>query len=470
MFVHEILDRARIEHPEVEAVRDPTGSWTYRELDEASQACAGWLSEQDIRPGARLVVRAVADRRVAALLYACSRTGVIFVPVSPNTRPYQLAQIVEDAAPALVLWDIDQVCPTPGGAAPPAPVDHEWPAMFFYTSGSVARPKAVVCPHAQVWFAAHAIAARLGYRPGDIVYCRLPLSFDYGLYQMLLCAIGGATLVLADGTSDARLVPEVRDHRATIVPVVPALAGMLVRLAARGPKPTDVRLFTNTGEALTPVHIDGLRAHFPNAGVQLMFGLTECKRVSILDVDGDRTRPGSVGTPLDGTEVRILDAEGQPVPRGTPGEIVVAGPHVMAGYWRDPGLTERVFRPDPASGNRVLRTGDIGHLDEDGHLYFHGREDHIFKQRGMRTSVAEIEAAALDIPGVLEAAVVPPGSGRAAMLCVVTEHTVEQIRRGLRDRLEPAKVPDHCLVVSRLPIGPTGKVDRMALATAVGDS
>jgi acyl-CoA synthetase (AMP-forming)/AMP-acid ligase II len=216
MFVHEILDRARIEHPEAEAVRDAHGSWTYRELGRASDACATWLSEQDIPPGDRVVVRAVADRRVAALLYACSRLGVVFVPLSPNTTPYQLAHVLTDAAPALVVWNGAvatqvPVCPAPGAAGTvptgPAPANEELPALFFYTSGSVARPKAVVCPHARVCFAARAIAARLGYRPGDVVYCRLPLSFDYGLYQLLLCALGGATLVLADGTADARLLP-----------------------------------------------------------------------------------------------------------------------------------------------------------------------------------------------------------------------------------------------------------------------
>jgi acyl-CoA synthetase (AMP-forming)/AMP-acid ligase II len=335
--------------------------------------------------------------------------------------------------------------------------------LFFYTSGSTARPKAVVCPHAQVVFAAYAIAGRLGYRPSDVVYCRLPLGFDYGLYQMLLCAIGGATLVLADDSVNARLVADVRRHGATVVPVVPALAEMLVRLAARDPMPSGVRLFTNTGEALPAALIAQLRQQFPGAGIQLMFGLTECKRVSILDVDGDLAKPGSVGTPLEGTEVRIVDDAGDAVGPGQPGEIVVTGPHVMAGYWHAPELTERLFRAD--HGRRSLFTGDIGHLDADGHLYFQGRRDHIFKQRGMRTSVAEIEAATLDIPGVVAAAVVPPADGRAAFVCVVTELAVERVRAGLRDRLDPSKVPAVRLV-PRMPLGSNGKVDRAELAHA----
>ncbi|HEX4706092.1 MAG TPA: AMP-binding protein [Pseudonocardiaceae bacterium] len=464
MLVHEILDRAAVEYPDVTAVRDVSGGWTYAELADAGRACAGWLAVRGVRPGDRVVVRGNADRRVCALWYGCSLAGAVFVPVNAGTRAYQLDSIIADAEPVVVVWgdgygntldDVWSGLPRRSHAASGEI------ALFLYTSGSTAQPKAVVCPHEQVVFAAHAIAARLRYRPGDVVYCRLPLGFDYGLYQLLLCAIGGATLVLADDSVNAQLLADVLTQGATVVPVVPALAEMLVRLAARDTRPGDVRLFTNTGDALSPALIARLRARFPPAGIQLMFGLTECKRVSIMDVDGDLARPGSVGTPLDDTEVRIVDDDGNTVAPGVSGEITVAGPHVMAGYWRAPELTARRFQ------DGTLCTGDIGHLDDDGYLYFDGRRDHVFKLRGMRTSVTEIEAAALDIPGVAAAAVVPPEHGRDAFACVVTELTVEQVRGGLRDRLGPSKVLDVRLVPT-LPLGSTGKVDRAALRRAAG--
>ncbi|HEY3609020.1 MAG TPA: AMP-binding protein [Pseudonocardiaceae bacterium] len=464
MSVHEILDVAAARWPDVPAVRDARGAWTYAELAEAGRACAGWLGLRGVRPGDRVVARGIADRRVCALWYGCSSAGAIFVPVSAGTRAYQLDGIIADAEPAVVVWGdgygwtLDELWAALPGRSYAAPGDV---ALFLYTSGSTAQPKAVVCPHPQVVFAAHAIAARLRYRCGDVVYCRLPLGFDYGLYQLLLCAIGGATLVLADDSVNTGLLSDVLAQGATVVPVVPALAEMLVRLAARDSRPGAVRLFTNTGDALPPALITRLRARFPGAGIQLMFGLTECKRVSILDVDGDLAKPGSVGTPLDGTEVRIVDDAGNTVPPGLAGEIVVSGPHVMAGYWRAPELTARRFH------DGALRTGDIGHLDADGHLYFDGRRDHIFKLRGMRTSVAEIEAATVDIPGVASAAVVPPRGERAAFVCVVTELSVEQVRGGLRDRLGPSKVLEVRLVPG-LPLGSTGKVDRVALAREAG--
>jgi acyl-coenzyme A synthetase/AMP-(fatty) acid ligase len=174
-------------------------------------------------------------------------------------------------------------------------------------------------------------------------------------------------------------------------------------------------------------------------------------------------RPGTVGTALPGTEVTIRDERGQPVPTGRTGEIVVRGPHVMAGYWRDAELTASRFRTDPATGEVRLFTGDYGMLDPDGHLIFSGRRDDVYKQDGVRVSVAEVEAAAADIDEVVSVAVVPPDGERLAVLYAVTSLTTEQLLRAMRERLEPQKVPKACVVVDRIPVTPVGKVDRRAL-------
>jgi acyl-coenzyme A synthetase/AMP-(fatty) acid ligase len=480
MLVHGILDQALTDSAQAEAVRDATGSWTYHELDGASRRAARWLAGKGVGIGGRVVVQALPDRRVVALFYACSRLGAVFVPVAPGTKPFQLGHIYRDAEPVLGIGNAADVgvpvhgldepfqAAAAGGSASRAPAgdaatDPSRTLLLFYTSGSTAMPKAVVCPHARVDFAARAVADRLAYRPDDVVFCRLPLSFDYGFYQVLLTALARATLVLADATADARLAAQVIHHGATVVPLVPALALMLSRLAGRGTAAAAVRLFTNTGEEMPPAAVARLRAAYPGAGVQLMFGLTECKRVSILDVDGDLAKPGSVGTPLPGTAVRIVDDRGAVLPPGEPGQIIVTGPHVMDGYWRAPELTSRVFRHQP-DGTVALHTGDVGHLDRDGHLYFHGRNDQIFKRRGVRTSVQEIEAAALDVPGVREAALLPPAAGREAELILATDLTAAESLVMLRERLDAAKVPDRCRIVPTLPRTANGKIDRTALA------
>jgi acyl-CoA synthetase (AMP-forming)/AMP-acid ligase II len=487
-FVPDILTAALSCRPEAAAVRDHCGQWTYADLAAHSAQFARWLIADGVRPADRILVRASADRRFVAMLYGTLLAGATFVPLGSGVTPYQLGHLVRDAEPRLVIAGRDILCHTGGrwGLEPDAvweglrahhgtrlpdrPTGRIAPALLIYTSGSTAMPKAVVCPHPQVLFAAEAIADRVRYRPDDVVFCGLPLSFDYGLYQIFLAGLATAELVLADTRATAGLYGEVRRHGATVVPVVPSHALMLLRLAARDTDPTRIRLFTNTGEAMPRSTVEGLRARFPGAGVQLMFGTTECKRISIMEVDGDKVRPGAVGRALDGTEVRVIDDAGIPVAAGVVGEIVVSGPHVMAGYWRADVLSRRVFRPDPVTGRTWLHTGDYGHLDDDGYLYFAGRRDHVFKRRGVRTSTVEIEVAAAEVDGVLDVAVLPPAGGQDSVLCLVTSNgtTAVDVLDGLRERLESAKVPSRCETFEALPYGPNGKLDRVALAGLVG--
>jgi amino acid adenylation domain-containing protein len=476
------------------AVADQDGQWTYERLRDISESVANWLARQGIRHGDRVLVRVGNQREFLGLLYGVLRAGAVFVPINPGMRPYLLSGVLRDAEPALVVTTDDDVavCVEAGAhrvvtAArliddalveqlvgmvgekqlpdPPQPADL---ALLMYTSGSTSVPKAVMCPHDRVCFAAAAIAARLRYRREDVVLTAVPLSFDYGLYQAFLAAIAGAELVLTDASSPVRLMTVLRDSRATVVPVVPSLADMLIRLAGRGTPPRSVRLFTNTGAALTAPTISRLRQWFPVARVVPMYGITECKRVSVSEPDGDLARPGSVGRSLPGTTVTIQDDSGAPVVAGTLGEIVVSGPHVMAGYWRAPELTAQRFGIDPVTGHGVLRTGDYGHLDADGHLYFDGRRDDQFKRRGTRMSTVEIEAAARDITGVTDAAVLPPTADRDMVLFVTGEADPGKVIDGLAARLEPAKVPDICHVLPTFPLTPNGKIDKKALGTVDG--
>jgi acyl-CoA synthetase (AMP-forming)/AMP-acid ligase II len=198
-----------------------------------------------------------------------------------------------------------------------------------------------------------------------------------------------------------------------------------------------------------------------------MFGISECKRVTIMPPAAELDRPGSVGLPLPGTEVVIVDEAGRPVPAGQTGEIVVRGPHVMAGYWRAPEITARTFRPDPGTGQVSLHTGDYGRLDADGYLYFEGRRDDMFKHRGARVSTIEIEAAALDIPGVRGAVAVPPADGEQLTIFVATELAAPAVLRELAARLEAAKVPAVCHVVAEIPLTANGKNERKQLAALV---
>ena len=484
-LVHSLLDDAVSESATSSAVRDARDVWTYAETAEYSHAFAHWLRAKGVKHGDRVVVQLPSQRELVALFFATSRIGAIFVPLNPAMKAYHITQVLTNAEPVLIITNSAALGRFAEASVPVLDIEHVWSevealnggepvvadvrpddvAVLIYTSGSTAAPKAVICPHAQISFASQSLQSDLGYRPDDVVFCRFPLSWDYGLYKVILSVLGRSEIVLAGEESDLTLFRRMRETGATVVPIVPSLASMIATLAERDHEtPPPVRMFSNTGAALPHVTIAALRKAFPGVKVVRQFGQTECKRISIMPPEMDGERPDSVGRPLRGTKVLILDAEGNPVPTGEVGEIVASGPHVMPGYWRAPELTARAFRTDPVTGERRLHTGDYGSLDGDGFLYFEGRRDDMFKRKGIRMSTIEIEAAAMDIPGVRTAAALPPTTDRDLTLFVESELGSHVVLRELSQRLESAKVPAICKVVSDFPLTLHGKNSRQLLA------
>jgi amino acid adenylation domain-containing protein len=490
VLLADLLDRQADRAPASPALTRAERTWSYGELRARSLACAEWLRRHAVGRGDRVLVLAGNAMESVAIVFAAARMGALYALVSDQVRPFHLEHILRDCEPSLVLAEGDAVpaasrlatapvrsleeLPRAPSVSPPPQepaclsID---PVSLIYTSGSTAMPKAVVSTHRQVLFATSAIQARLDYRPGDVVFCCLPLSFDYGLYQAFLACSAGSHLVLG-GAADAgpALLDRLREHGVTILPCVPSLAAALARLVERsGAAPERLRMVTNTGAALSRPTADRLRAAIPGLAVVPMFGLTECKRVSVMEPNGDLVRPGSVGRPLPDTEAYVVDRAGRRLPAGEAGELVVRGPHVMAGYWRAPELTASRFRRDEF-GQPLLFSGDRCRTDADGYLYFLGRQDDLYKQNGFRVSAVEVEAAAGDIPAVHLAAVLPPSDGRGASLVVSGDVTPAEVLRQLAGRLEEHKLPARCLVVDDLPLGPNGKVDRRALAGLVEEA
>lgn len=484
-LLHELLDHRAACTPDAPAITAAGHTWTYRQLRELTVGAAGWLRRCGVSRGDRVLTLATADPMAVVASYAVSRIGAVHAIVSDATRPFHLAHILTDCDPRLVLavpaavdaaqrmvqdrpvYCLDELIstrPYTSAGQPGLSVD---PVALIYTSGSTAMPKAVVSNHRQVLFAASAIQRRLGYRGDDSVFCCLPLCFDYGLYQAFLCCLAGARLVLA-GAEDAgpALVGRLREQRATVLPAVPSLAAALARLLGRSTQRSDtLRMITNTGAALSPATCVRLREQLDGLAVVPMFGLTECKRVSIEAPNADLVRPGSVGRALPDTEVWVVDPDGRRLPAGEVGELVVRGPHVMCGYWRAPRLTRQRFRRD-RFGQPLLYTGDSCRLDAAGNIYFVGREDDLYKQGGYRVSATEVEAAAADVPGVLLAAVLPPAGGSAARLYVTGALTRQELVDGLAARLEPARMPGELHVVAAIPLTVNGKIDKRVLGEA----
>ncbi|MEU1763139.1 class I adenylate-forming enzyme family protein [Micromonospora sp. NPDC005652] len=478
--MHELLDAAAGRRPDDPAVCDKAGHDSYGELVVRSQVAADWLICAGVRPGDRVAVLLPPGRDMTALTYGVFRTGAALVPVSPQVGRLHLEWILRDSAPALVVChdkvsDVQALTAVPvvslqdlarHGATVadrPAPLINAGdPALLMYTSGSTTMPRAVVCPHERVRFVVDAVGSRLGYTSDDVILCRLPMSFDYGLYQLFLAAAVGAQVAFRPDLPMAATLAAARAVRATVLPLVPTMTAILLRIGVRDRRPTDVRLVTNTGEALSAAHARSLRVVFPNAAIVPMYGMTECKRITIGEPDEDLRHPDSVGRPLDGTEVLVVDSDGTPLDAGQVGEIWVKGPHVMRGYWRSASATaQRFHRPEYA--DRMLRSGDHGYLDSSGRLYFVGRRDDIFKRRGVRTSVTELEAAILSVAEVVQAAVLPPGPDGELVAWIVGDITPRALLAELTSRVEPAKVPDRFIVSGSLPLTENGKIDKRSL-------
>lgn len=505
----EDLRRAAAVAPDHEVVVAGEQRMTYAELDAAASALAARLHTLGVERGDRVALVLPNGIEAAVAIYGVLRAGAAFTPLNPTIKADKLRYVLRDCEAAAVICDDALVAlvqeargeapsvrhvldataseqrPALGShrehcpgrfppSAPPAPPLSVDLAAIVYTSGSTGRPKGVTLTHANMAFAAGSIVEYLAMTSDDRVLCVVPLSFDYGLYQLLMCVRVGATLVLERGFAFAgRLVELLERERITGLPGVPTIFQVLVSVG-RGLAERELpclRYLSNTGAALPPATIAEIRAIFPGARLYSMYGLTECKRVSYLPPDQLDVRPESVGIPIPGTEAWVEDDEGRRLPAGEIGELVVRGAHVMQGYWNDHEATAERLRPGRWPWERVLATGDLFRQDEDGYLHFVGRRDDIIKSRGEKVAPREVEAVLHAAAGVHMAAVIGVPDrllGQAIVAYVVPHDGAElqptALRRHCAERLEDYMVPARVELREVLPTTPNGKIDHRALA------
>jgi acyl-CoA synthetase (AMP-forming)/AMP-acid ligase II len=324
--------------------------------------------------------------------------------------------------------------------------------------------------HSNVVFASGSIIEYLGNREDDIVINVLPLSFDYGLYQLLMTFRFGGTLVLENSFAyPAAILQRIQQERVTGFPLVPTIAAMLLKMDLRTFDLSSLRYVTNTAAALPASHIEQLRRALPNVRLFSMYGLTETKRTLYLPPEWLETKPGSVGIPIPGTEAWIEDETGQRLGANQTGELVVRGRHVMRGYWADPELSEQRFRSGEIPGERVCRTGDLFRTDADGCFYFVARKDDVIKSRGEKVAPKEVENALYALEGVTEAAVfgIPDAIlGQTIKAVIATDGrplTTAEVITHCRRHLEEFMVPKHVEFCAALPKTPSGKIHKSEL-------
>jgi acyl-CoA synthetase (AMP-forming)/AMP-acid ligase II len=345
-------------------------------------------------------------------------------------------------------------------------------AAIIYTSGSTGEPKGVMSAHYNMVAAAKSITRYLGNTEDDILLNVLPLSFDYGLYQVLMAFLFGGTVVLEKSfLYPYRILEKVVEEKVTGFPLVPTMAALLLQMEDLSKFDfSRLRYMSNTAAALPVAYIRKLQSLFPHVRIFSMYGLTECKRVSYLPPDQLDKRPDSVGIPIPNEEVFVVDESGNEVPPGEVGELVIRGSNVMQGYWNAPEETARRYRPGRYRGETLLYSGDLFRRDEEGYLYFVARKDDMIKTKGERVSPKEIESALCELEGVAEAAVI--GVPDEIFGQAIKAFVVQKKGAGLVDKdvlsyctksLEPFMVPKYVEFIESFPKSPSGKIDKKEL-------
>lgn len=460
---------------------------TFRQVQERVEEVAAWMRARKICKGDRVVMVMPNRAEVLWISLAALQTGVVFSILSHQIQPEGLERILGQCTPKVVFLDGSTgrlaevvkdsvtVCVDDAGwasmeegDATPGAVSLGAGDLAFlvFTSGSTGTPRGVMLSQGNVGFVCPAIQSRLRYEAGDCIGLFLPLAFDYSFYQVFYACLTGASLFIGRPEMVGPELPKILAREGiTVLPGVPTVFAVLIKMQRFRPVALPaLRMMTNTGDHLPRAYIEQIQGLLPQVQVYPMFGLTECKRVSILMPEEMALRPDSVGRALDGSCVFTVDEEGRRRPAGEPGELAVQGPHLALGYWQAPEETEKRFRE--VAGVRTLFSGDQGQVDADGYITFHSRSDFVIKHRGTRLNPAEVEEAACRVPGVQAAGCVRDEQRDLLYLFVATsdaELKEAGVLTVMATRLERAKLPDRVVFLPELPRTQNHKLDRKAL-------
>jgi amino acid adenylation domain-containing protein len=513
VLVHEFLTSSAEKFPEKETVVAGKVRLNYRELDELSDALAISLIKLGVARHDRVVIFGDNSYESVVSIYGILKAGATFVILNGLLKSHKLYYIVKDSGAKVIIVQeskrdvVDEAFykkekdlsfiwfgkKTKDGN----PDSYSWNdltnisssdfevleqrkseiidydlAALIYTSGSTGEPKGVMSSHFNMITAARSIIQYIDNKQDDRVLIVLPLSFDYGLYQVIMTVMFGGTVILEKSFNfPVEILQVLQKENVTGFPIVPTILAMLLRLKNISSYDlSSLRYISNTGAALPVEHIKKFRTLFPGVKLFSMFGLTECKRISYLHPDLIDEKPGSVGKAIPNCETFIVDENNNLVRPGTVGELVVRGSNVMRGYWNAEELTNKIYREWTTTGEKVLYTGDLFYEDDEGFLYFVGRKDDMIKTKGERVSPKEIENILCEIDGVHEAAVIGiPDEilGQSIKAFIVKKKDIhlseKQIMLHCSKNMEPFMVPKTIEFLDNLPKSPNGKIDKKLL-------
>jgi len=481
------LARNAADNPDRVAIHLGDQTTSYGELDDQSARVAGLLADRGIAPGTPIGIMLPNVPEFASVYYGILRTGAVVVPMNPLLKAREIAYYLGDSgAPVIFAWHITapevEIGAKEAGAeailvdpatfpdilatASPAPqvVDRAAydTAVVLYTSGTTGHPKGAELTHANLINNVEVSAAdlfQLG--PDDLIFGGLPLFHAFGQTCTLNAAImTGASLTVLPRFDAAKALGILADQRVTIFAGVPTMFSALLHVPDRSDYDVSALRLCISGGAAMPVEV--LR-QFEDAFDCIVlegYGLSETSPVASFNHPGRERKPGSIGTPIRGVEMRVVDASGAEVPQGEVGEIAIRGHNIMKGYLNRPEATA-----EAVSDDGWFRTGDIGRVDEDGYYYIVDRKKDLIIRGGYNIYPREIEEVLYEHPEVAEAAVVGiphPELGEEVGAAVALKPgatvTPDELRSYVKSQVAAYKYPRRVWIVDALPKGPTGKI------------
>ena len=513
-LVHDLIVDSATETPDAEALVHQGRRLSYADLATEVEKFAAGLIGLGIDRSERLAVYLEKRFEAVIALFGATAAGGVFVPINPLLKPEQVTYILSDCNVRVLVTSVERlkllidvlpqchdlhaiivvgsaderstytglkvltwgdVCASAELNKPYHCIDIDM-AAILYTSGSTGKPKGVVLSHRNIVVGAKSVSQYLENQSNDRILSVLPLSFDYGLSQLTTTFYKGATNVLMNYLLPRDIIRTIEKENISGLAAVPPLWIQLAQL--NWGKVNSLRYITNSGGAMPTATLDLLRHALPKTKVFLMYGLTEAFRSTFLPPEDVDARPDSMGKAIPNAEVLVLREDGSQCVVGEPGELVHRGSLVSLGYWGDAQKTAACFKPIPSRQSGLVLSepavwsGDTVRMDEEGYLFFIGRQDEMIKTSGYRVSPTEVEEViyATESVGDAVAIGVPHPSLGQAIVAVVTlrEGVVangDELIAACKPHLPAFMLPNFVDIRGEdLPRNPNGKIDRKRLA------
>ncbi|MBJ7902248.1 long-chain fatty acid--CoA ligase [Streptomyces sp. DSM 110735] len=484
-------------HPDRTALRIGDRTVSYRSLDDLSARAADFLRESGLRPGDRVGIMLPNTPEFAICYFGALRAGGVVVPMNPLLKSREVAYYLGDSGTRLLFaWHdvadearagagqtgaevvvlgsdgLDEVFASRNASADDVVDRGEGDtAVLLYTSGTTGRPKGAELTHANLTRNRDIVATELlRLAPADVIFGGLPLFHAFGQTCTLNAAVAsGACLTLLPRFDARRALEILSGHQVTVVAGVPTIFGRLLEQPDLDTFDDSLlRLALSGGAALPPQVQHDFREAF-DCVVLEGYGLSETSPVASFNTLRSGPRPGSVGTPITGVEMRVIGHDGEELPRGEIGEIAIRGHNVMKGYWQRPEETAEAIR------DGWFHTGDLARVDQDGYFWIVGRNKDLIIRGGYNVYPRELESVLYGHPAVADAAVVglpDPDLGQEVGAAVVLKPgaraTADELRAYVKDRVAAYKYPRKVWITDALPKGPTGKILKREIVPPTG--